>query len=152
MGTGVAKGDNRGLVAVKKAINSPLINKPISGATGVIINIVADENFPLLDAESAADYIQGSACGDADVIFGLVYDESLKDEVSVTVIATGFEKSYKVKSTGSIFRTPLRVVDSLKYYPPVQKETGREPQPVAAESEPVEMAEEIEIPYFMRRR
>ena len=114
MGTGIGTGESRGLEAAKKAISSPLLtDKPISGATGVIINIVADPNFSLLDAQAAADFIQSTADQDADVIFGLVTDETKDNEVHITVIATGFEpleeppkEVYKHK--------PLRVVDSLR--------------------------------------
>ena len=94
MGTGVANGENRGLEAAKKAISSPLLSDtPISGATGVIINIVADEQFSLLDAQAAADFIQSTADQDADVIFGLVTDTTKDNEVVITVIATGFERA-----------------------------------------------------------
>lgn len=115
MGTGVATGENRGLEAAKKAISSPLLSDtPISGATGVIINIVADEQFSLLDAQAAADFIQGSADQDADVIFGLVTDNTRDNEVIITVIATGFERAMAEKLEKDRDRRPLRVVDSLK--------------------------------------
>ncbi|OGG96558.1 MAG: cell division protein FtsZ, partial [Candidatus Lambdaproteobacteria bacterium RIFOXYD12_FULL_49_8] len=98
MGTGVGHGENRGLEAAKKAISSPLLSdRPISGATGVIINIVADENFSLLDAEAAADFIQCTADADADVIFGLVTDHTKDNEVVITVIATGFGAAEEVQ-------------------------------------------------------
>ncbi len=113
MGTGVGTGDNRGLDAAKKAISSPLLSdKPISGATGVIINIVADPNFSLLDAQAAADFIQGTADTDADVIFGLVTDATKENEVQITVIATGFEAPDEAPKYNK--HKPLRVVDSLR--------------------------------------
>ncbi|MBU3917457.1 hypothetical protein KKA14_18135, partial [bacterium] len=139
MGTGIGHGEHKGLDAVKRAINSPLISKPISGATGIIINIIADESFPLLEAEAAATYVQSTASKDADVIFGLVYDSSFKDKVSVTVIATGYEKSYKEKST-RLFRPPLRIAESFKPKKVVQKQ-GRETQvskPVVSQPRHVE--------------
>ncbi len=115
MGTGIGTGENRGLEAAKKAISSPLLSdKPISGATGVIINIVADEQFSLLDAEAAADFIQSTADQDADVIFGLVTDPSKENEVVITVIATGFENPMDESAVRSPDRKPLRVVDSLR--------------------------------------
>ncbi|MCP4754024.1 MAG: cell division protein FtsZ [Proteobacteria bacterium] len=115
MGTGVANGENRGLEAAKKAITSPLLSdKPISGATGVIINIVADEQFSLLDAQAAADFIQSSADHDADVIFGLVTETSRENEVEITVIATGFENPLEDTEARSPDRKPLRVVDSMR--------------------------------------
>lgn len=154
MGTGVDTGDNRGLEAAKKAISSPLLSdKPISGATGVIINIVADDEFSLLDAEAAADLIQSSADPDADVIFGLVYDENKSSEVAITVIATGFDASDQEES--NLSRTiPLRVSDSIKKQEiskisthkeekpavttPAQK-MEQEPQVAAVEEEPREV-------------
>jgi cell division protein FtsZ len=116
MGTGVGTGENRGLDAAKKAISSPLLSdKPISGATGVIINIVADEQFSLLDAEAAADFIQGTADQDADVIFGLVTDPSKDNEVVITVIATGFDNPMEQELEKKSDRKPLRVADSMKH-------------------------------------
>ncbi|MCP4756266.1 MAG: cell division protein FtsZ [Proteobacteria bacterium] len=151
MGTGIGKGDNRGLAAVKKAISSPLITQPIDGATGVIINIVADDKFPLFDAEAAAEFIQESANQDADVIFGLVYDPKLKNEVSVTVIATGYDPHFWPEPSETIQRVPLRVADSIKTNSkPPAKTTQRISSP-PKRKEPQE-AEEIEVPHFMRRR
>ncbi len=144
MGTGSGKGENRGLKAVKVALSSPLISQPIEGATGVIINIVADEQFPLFDAEAAAEYIQNSSNQDADVIFGLVYDPNLKEEVSVTVIATGYDSEYKIEAAELVERIPLRVSDSMKYSAAEKTFNGRA-APQKYESE------EIEIPHFMRK-
>jgi len=115
MGTGVANGESRGLEAAKKAISSPLLSDtPISGATGVIINIVADDQFSLLDAQAAADFIQSTADQDADVIFGLVTDTTKDNEVVITVIATGFERAMEEKMEQQPSRRPLRVVDSMR--------------------------------------
>jgi len=116
MGTGIGQGENRGLDAAKKAVSSPLLSDcPISGATGVIINIVADESFSLLDAEAAADFIQGTADQEADVIFGLVSDPTKENEVVITVIATGFEAPEEMIPEQTAAHTTLRVVDSLKH-------------------------------------
>jgi cell division protein FtsZ len=144
MGTGSGKGDNRGLKAVKAALSSPLISQPIEGATGVIINIVADEQFPLFDAEAAAEYIQNSSNQDADVIFGLVYDPKLKEEVSVTVIATGYDSEYKIEAAELVERIPLRVADSMKYS---ANEKSFNKKATAQKYE----SEEIEVPHFMRK-
>jgi cell division protein FtsZ len=146
MGTGSGTGDNRGLKAVKKALVSPLITQPIDGATGVIINIVADRDFPLLDAQASAEYVQNSAHPDADVIFGLVYDPSLVDKVTVTVIATGYGNDPRTGAAEKVERTPLRVTDSLKAknLPP-----GTEIRPKSTSRKTD--TEEIEVPHFMRR-
>jgi len=145
MGTGIGTGDNRGLKAVRKALVSPLITQPIDGATGVIINIVADGNFPLLDAQAAAEELQGSANPDADVIFGLVYDPSLKDTVSITVIATGYDVNFRPEPDQRQ-RTPLRVSDSIKSPPTTPRKPNRPGSPRKGED-----TEELEIPPFMRR-
>lgn len=114
MGTGVASGESRGLEAAKLAIASPLLSdKQISGATGVIINIVADPSFSLLDAEAAAEFIENSADQDADVIFGFVQDESKQDEVTITVIATGFDKTFEEQEPKQSQK--LSVADSMKH-------------------------------------
>lgn len=127
MGTGVANGENRGLEAAKKAISSPLLSDtPISGATGVIINIVADDQFSLLDAQAAADFIQSTADQDADVIFGLVTDSSKDNEVVITVIATGFERAIEKKVEKQPGRRPLRVVDSLRNKKPETEDDENE--------------------------
>ncbi len=129
MGTGIGTGENRGLEAAKKAISSPLLSdKPISGATGVIINIVADEQFSLLDAEAAADFIQSTADQDADVIFGLVTDPTKENEVVITVIATGFENPMDEQAVRPPDRKPLRVVDSLRNKAPEKATTQDSPE------------------------
>lgn len=120
MGTGIASGAKRGIDAATKAISSPLLSdKPISGAKGVIINIVADPSFSLVDAQAAAEYIESSADNEADVIFGFVKDSTKSDEVAITVIATGFEQSLEEKertTERTSGRTqPLRVIDSLQH-------------------------------------
>lgn len=155
MGTGIGTGEGRGLDAAQKAISSPLLSDtPISGATGVIINIVADEDFSLLDAQSAADFIQGSADQDADVIFGLVTDNTKENEVVITVIATGFDSPFenqeKEKEQNTSNAQPLRVIDSMKHQNPEKmKQLNVAPVPneekiqeaVTAEPEPEEVIE-----------
>lgn len=148
MGTGIGKGENRGLTAVKKALDSPLIARPITGATGIIINIVADEKFPLFDAEAAAEHIQNSSSQDADVIFGLVYDPSLKEEVVVTVIATGYDPDFSKVSSEPIHRVALRVEDSIKHHKLHQLQKER--QDVSGGRQSTE--EEIDVPSFIKQR
>lgn len=112
IGKGVAKGENRGLQAAEAAISSPLLNdRPISGATGIIINIVADPNFTLIEAQAAANFIEKAADQDADVIFGVVDDHTKENEVAITVIAAGFENYQADKQ---VAKKQLRVNDSMK--------------------------------------
>jgi len=91
MGTGSGRGENRAREAAQKAIHSPLLeDTSIEGAKGILINITGGESLTLFDVNDAALEIQKGAHPDAQVIFGAVIDESLDDEIHVTVIATGF--------------------------------------------------------------
>jgi len=91
MGTGVASGENRAIEAARKAISSPLLEDvAINGTTGIIINITGGPDLTLFEVNEASSLITEEAHEDAEIIFGSVIDENLKDEVRVTVIATGF--------------------------------------------------------------
>ncbi|MBS4008495.1 MAG: cell division protein FtsZ [Clostridium sp.] len=91
MGIGVGTGDNRTVEAAKKAIASPLLETSIDGARGVLLNITGGINLSLFEVNEAADIVAEAADPDANIIFGAVIDESLDDEVRITVIATGFD-------------------------------------------------------------
>lgn len=91
MGTGEGKGDNRAQEAAKQAISSPLLETSIVGATGVLLNITGGSDFSLIEMNEAAEIVQQAADPDANIIVGAVIDENLKDEIRITVIATGFE-------------------------------------------------------------
>jgi cell division protein FtsZ len=92
MGTGLASGENRAVEAAQKAISSPLlIDTSIEGAHGVLINITGGRDMTLHEVSKASQLIHSLADPDANIIFGTVIDESLKETVKVTVIATGFE-------------------------------------------------------------
>jgi len=94
MGTGSATGENRGRDAAEQAINSPMLEDiSINGARGVLININGGTNMTLYDIDQASTLIKEEAGKDANIIFGAVVDERMKDEISVTVIATGFNSS-----------------------------------------------------------
>jgi cell division protein FtsZ len=92
MGIGTASGENRAEDAAKQAIQSPLLETSIEGARGVIINITGGSDVGLLEANTAAELVQRSADPEANIIFGTVTDDSMGDEIKITVIATGFEK------------------------------------------------------------
>ena len=92
MGIGIASGENRAEDAAKQAIQSPLLETSIEGARGVIINITGGSDVGLLEANTAAELVQRSADPEANIIFGTVTDDSMGDEIKITVIATGFEK------------------------------------------------------------
>jgi cell division protein FtsZ len=92
MGIGVASGDNRTVEAAKAAIASPLLETSIDGARGVLLNITGSADLGLFEVNEAADIVAEAADPDANIIFGAVIDESLQDEVRITVIATGFDQ------------------------------------------------------------
>ena len=103
MGIGRASGENRAEDAAKQAIQSPLLETSIEGARGVIINITGGSNLGLHEVNTAAELIQRSVDPEANIIFGAVIDESLDEDIVITVIATGFEKEdEKVPSIGEI--------------------------------------------------
>ena len=91
IGIGNAKGDDKAIEAVKLAVASPLLETTINGASHVIINISGD--ISLMDANDAASYVQDLAGDNANIIFGAKYDESMTDEATITVIATGLENA-----------------------------------------------------------
>lgn len=92
MGVGHGTGDNKAQDAVRQAIASPLLETSIDGATGVIINFTGGVDLGAIEVFEAADIVRESADPDANIIFGAVIDESLNDEIRITVIATGFEE------------------------------------------------------------
>ena len=92
MGIGCASGENRAEDAAKQAIQSPMLETSIEGARGIIINITGGSDLGLHEANTAAELEQRSADPEANIIFGTVIDESMGDELQITVIATGFEK------------------------------------------------------------
>lgn len=128
MGIGQASGENRAADAARKAISSPLLETSIEGARGVLLNITGGQNLTLFEVNEASEIIAEAADPDANIIFGAVIDESLKEEVRVTVIATGFDQ----------------VLNSA-----VKTETSADSviRPVAAAA-----AEDLDIPEFLRRR
>ncbi len=117
MGSGEASGENRAMEAAEKAISSPLLEDiSINGARGVLINITASPDVTLQEVNEAAEHIHSAADVDANIIWGMVIDNQLKDLLRVTVIATGFESSasqalaansggiYQYKTTGIGFQ------------------------------------------------
>jgi cell division protein FtsZ len=93
MGIGSARGDGRALKAAETAINSPLLEASMEGAQGVLMSIAGGSDLGLFEINEAASLVQDAAHQDANIIFGTVIDDSLGDEVRVTVIAAGFDAS-----------------------------------------------------------
>jgi len=100
MGTGIASGDNRSVEAAQRAISSPLLEDiSIEGARGLLINITGGENITLSEINEATTLIHKEAHEEANVIWGMVIDHTMKEEVRVTVIATGFGKKEEKKAS-----------------------------------------------------
>jgi cell division protein FtsZ len=99
MGIGRASGENRAEDAAKQAIQSPLLETSIEGARGVIINVTGGANLGLHEVNTAAELVQRSVDPEANIIFGAVIDETLDEDIVITVIATGFDKEPGVRET-----------------------------------------------------
>ena len=169
MGTGTASGDERAVLAAQHAISSPLLDDAsIRGAQGVLVNITGGNNLTLMEANEATSIIFEEAGQDANIIFGAVIDPKLKDELSVTVIATGFnipkseiQEVNKIKEDES-FRPPktnqLQEVENKPLH--AQKEIDQK-ENIDSEKvitfddtsdSPVIYGKDLQIPAFIRRR
>ena len=127
MGIGQATGKNRAADAACKAISSPLLETSIEGAKGVLLNITGGINLTLFEVNEAAGIIAEAADPDANIIFGAVIDEKLKEEIRVTVIATGFNQQW-----AGFGAAPGKVQDDIV------KQLSKEG--------------DVDIPEFLRRR
>lgn len=116
MGIGASSGENRATVAARAAISSPLLETSIEGARGVLLNITGGTDLGLFEVNEAAEIIAQAADPEANIIFGAVIDESMTEEVRVTVIATGFEKSGRRDSVIEMDVKPFNTDDL--YIPP----------------------------------
>ncbi len=108
MGIGVASGENRAAEAARTAVSSPLLETSIEGATGILLNVSGPTDVGLFEVNEAAEVVTGAADQNANVIFGAVIDDSLRDEVRVTVIATGFgERRRRRRRESSVGEAPV---------------------------------------------
>ena len=105
IGIGHGEGDDKAEIAVKMAVESPLLETSIRGASDIILNISGD--ISLFDANTAAGYIQEICGEELNVIFGAKYDESMKDTCTVTVIATGINDGYQTGFSNSFAKKPM---------------------------------------------
>lgn len=149
MGIGRAAGENRAEEAARQAIHSPLLETSIDGARGVLLNITGGPDLGLFEVNTAAELVQQSADPDANIIFGAVIDENLKDEILITVIATGFEKGPIVKKMEkpSFDKGNERPQDRNV---PNQPANERQ-QPAASTFNNSNQSDELDIPTFLRR-
>lgn len=135
MGVGRCGGENRAEEAAKQAIQSPLLETSIDGARRVLVNITGGPDLGLYEVNAAAELVQKSADPDANIIFGAVIDDSLKEEILITVIATGFEKTPVIKKQEKVIEKPTI-------------NTAASPERVSVNSV---SNDELDIPTFLRR-
>lgn len=128
MGIGRASGENRAIEAARQAIDSPLLEVSVDGAKGVLFNITGGRNMSMHEIDEAAKTITGAVDPDANIIFGAVLDESLDDDIKITVVATGFESRKERRDT-----TPEPVFESPVVLPTVQRTPFINEQPKAAD-------------------
>ena len=153
MGNGSATGENRAVNAAQKAIHNPLLEDiSIKGAKGVLINITGNSSMTMLEVEEAATLIKDEAHEDANIIYGQVIDDSIGDEIRVTVIATGFGKSDE--DAGHIIPSiSILKKESMDTPTFLRRDRSSENLPVikiGAVSD-FEMEDEYDVPTFMRR-
>lgn len=134
MGIGRASGENRAEDAAKQAIQSPLLETSIEGARGVIINITGGSNLGLHEVNTAAELVQRSVDPEANIIFGAVIDESLDEDIVITVIATGFEKDNE--------KTPISDITGKTSWSPKATSIGTDTSSSSGD---------LDIPTFLRK-
>src|SRR4029077_7201812 len=135
MGIGVASGENRATESARAAVSSPLLESSIEGATGILLNVTGGPDIGLFEVNEAAQVVTSAADQNANVIFGAVIDEGMRDEVRVTVIATGFG--------------PARLRRRRRTEEPAQE--GREGEQREQPSERFEITDDVlEVPSFLR--
>jgi cell division protein FtsZ len=147
MGIGVGYGDNKTMDAVKQAIQSPLLETSIEGARGILYNVTGDPTIGLLEIEEAANLIRQAADPEANIFFGADTDDSLEDEVRITVIATGFGGVKRPKP--SEVREEINMPDNMdeKGFIPVKPERK---EPVLGMLN--DTGNDLDIPPFLRRK
>ncbi len=153
MAVGTGRGEERAKMAAEQAISSQLLDITIDGARGILFNVTGGPDLTLYEVNQAAAIIKETAHPDVNLIFGAVIDQNMSDEVRVTVIATGFERSgLTVRRAADAQKNPLRQEKPAT----VQEETARELQSV--EVAKTDFAprtfntEDLDIPTFLRNR
>lgn len=137
MGIGRATGENRAIEAAKQAIQSPLLETSIRGARGVLLNITGGADLGLFEINEAASLVQEASDPEANIIFGAAINESLGDELRITVIATGFEEGQET------------TIEALK---PKEKVVQQTEEIKVREEKEATVGSDLDIPTFLRRR
>ena len=167
MGTGSASGEERAVLAAQQAISSPLLdNASVSGAQGVLVNITGGSDLTLIEVDQATSIIFEEAGKDANIIFGAVIDPSMKDEIMVTVIATGFNRKAIIDDittnnidTSEVKKTETQILSEKENLPlhkqsnlEEQKEMDSKPPMLFADSNQTVYGNDLEVPAFIRRQ
>ncbi|MDN4073527.1 MULTISPECIES: cell division protein FtsZ [Fictibacillus] len=152
MGIGIATGENRAAEAARKAISSPLLETSIDGAKGVLMNITGGANLSLYEVNEAADIVSSASDPEVNMIFGSVINEDLKDEILVTVIATGFDERENMQAMQAQAQRPK----FQQQAPKTPASQGSQREEVTNESRPAQPsqsdADTLDIPTFLRNR
>ena len=143
MGIGRASGESRAEEAAKQAVQSPMLETSIEGARGVIINITGGTNLGLHEVNTAAELVQRSVDPEANIIFGAVIDETLEEDIVITVIATGFEDEEKNKLNSMPVN---KIVDKAW-----EQATKAAQTPVTEPTTTAAPANDLDIPSFLRK-
>ena len=151
MGTATAGGDRRTTEAAQRAIASPLLEAgAIDGARGILINITGSSSLKLAEVQQACTIIQGAAHEDANIIFGAVLDEKMKDSVKITVIATGFKESDMRRSRRHEVFDPVIVSRERDRFPEAEQiaesEPAFEPEPAFQPDTPPAVIQQAAMP------
>ena len=145
MGIGNATGENRAAEAARKAIQSPLLETSIDGARGIIMNITGGSNLSLYEVNEAAEIVISASDPDVNMIFGASIDENLKEEIKVTVIATGFEhRSNPAFRKPAVGQPEEKAGEARQTAPSVS--TGPKPFGTTVSSD------QLDIPAFLRNK
>jgi cell division protein FtsZ len=145
MAVGTGKGEGAARVAAEQAISSQLLDITIDGARGILFNVTGGNDLTLHDVNEAAEIIKSTAHPDVNLIFGAVIDPNMKDEVRITVIATGFERSTPNRYAGELVGRETKSERPAPSAPPSQSQR-RDFQPRAFNTE------DLDIPTFLRNR
>jgi cell division protein FtsZ len=149
MAVGSSKGDDRAREAAEKAISSQLLDITIDGARGILFNVTGGPDLTLFEVNQAAAIIKETAHPDVNLIFGAVIDPHMGDELRITVIATGFERTgvprRLIETPASRMETPsTRIAESVEYPASSSKQTDFQPRTFNTE--------DLDIPTFLRNR
>jgi cell division protein FtsZ len=162
MGIGVAKGEGRAVEAAKKAISSPLLETSIDGAQGILMNITGGKDLSLYEVQEAADLVASAADKELNMIFGSIINENFKNEIMITVIATGFvDKMARTRTISSTSQVAKEAQKRSTGQSQPQRERSREREHEQfIQEEPVhdnggygqESEDSLDIPTFLRNR